>query len=156
MELIDNLHKIWKKQNHLFLISEEVNLSFEDLLNHKPIETSEIESGDVVSLVGDFDASTIITFLNLVEKNVIVVPLTKETFKQHEYFFEQSFSNVIIKNKTVKKYKRKSNPLLEQLRYKNRPGLVLFSTGTTGNLKKKRLGNRRGVSRLWLFGFPGS
>ena len=41
------------------LVSDEMNLSFRDLINQKPIDISEIESGDVVSLIGDFNSSTI-------------------------------------------------------------------------------------------------
>ena len=48
-----------------------MNLSFRDLINQKPIDISEVESGDVVSLIGDFNSSTIITFLKLIEKMLL-------------------------------------------------------------------------------------
>ena len=135
MELISKLHKSWKNKNHFFFVSDEINLSFKDLINQKPIDISEVESGDVVSLIGDFNSSTIITFLRLIEKNVVVVPLTKETKDKHEYFFKNSYSNVIIENNKVKRFKKKSHHLLEQLKLNNRPGLILFSSGITGDPK---------------------
>ena len=57
MELISKLHKSWKNKNHFFFVSDEINLSFKDLINQKPIDISEVESGDVVSLIGDFNSS---------------------------------------------------------------------------------------------------
>jgi len=135
MELIDKLQKIWEDANYPFLINEEGKLTFKDLLDTKSIDLSNIENGDVVSLVGDFNATTIISLLRLIEKNVILVPLTLDTLEQHKYFYEESFSNVLIKNNIVTKSKQKKHSLLETLRNKKRPGLILFSTGTTGKPK---------------------
>ena len=135
MELINKLQESWKDVKSSFLICEKEQLTFQDLLDEKPINLSEIENGDVVSFVGDFNSSTIITLLRLIEKNVILVPLTEETANQHKYFYEESFSNVLIKNNVITKSKKRKHLLLETLRNKNRPGLILFSTGTTGKPK---------------------
>ena len=44
---------------------------------------TDIKSGDVVALIGDFDPHSILTLLQLIDKNVILVPLTVDTRAQH-------------------------------------------------------------------------
>ena len=56
-----------------------------------------------MALIGDFDPQTISIFLKLVQQMAIVVPLTKETKSQHEYFFEVVSVDVIIENGLIKK-----------------------------------------------------
>ena len=95
-----------------------------------------IKSGDVVALIGDFDPLSISTLLNLIDKKVILVPLTKHTKSQHEYFFEQALVDIVIEDGFISRIKHsKKNELINQLRESNRAGLVLFSTGTSGKPK---------------------
>ena len=72
----------------------------------------------------------------LIDKNVIIVPLTIDTKSQHEYFFETACVDVIVEGVTVKRINNyKKHEYIENLRLLKRPGLVLFSTGTTGRPK---------------------
>ena len=41
----------------------------------------------MVALIGDFNSISIATLLMLIDKKVILVPLTNLTKEQHEYFF---------------------------------------------------------------------
>jgi len=66
----------------------------------------------------------------------IVVPLTKETKHEHEYFFESAFVDVVIDEFTVvRRQHAYSHNLINYLRKNAHAGLVLFSTGTTGRPK---------------------
>ena len=87
----------------------------------------------MVALIGDFDPSSILTLLQIIDKNVVVVPLTKETKKQHQYFFESALVDIVIEDGNVRRRDHKEkHQLIDTLRTKRHAGLVLFSTGTTG------------------------
>ena len=87
-------------------------------------------------MIGDFDPQSILTLLQLIDKNVVLVPLTIDTRSQHEYFFESALVNVVIEGNQVKRLKHSlKHELIESLKSKKHAGLVLFSTGTTGRPK---------------------
>ena len=109
---------------------------FNDILNEKTIDFSEINPGKVVALVGDYDPFTISIFFKLIDLEAIIVPLTIQTKSHHELFFEIVCVDIIIINGEVKKrtHKNKSK-LIEKLREKKSPGLIAFTSGTTGEPK---------------------
>ena len=109
---------------------------FSDITKQKPVDFSAINRGDVVALIGDFDPLSILTFLNLIELDVIVVPMTKETKEQHAYFFESALVDAVIEDGRVSRISHAfSHKTISLLRAKKHAGLVLFSTGTTGRPK---------------------
>ncbi|RLM52897.1 long-chain fatty acid--CoA ligase, partial [Halobellus sp. Atlit-31R] len=88
------------------------------------------------ALIGDFNPTSILTLLRLIDLNVIVVPLTVDTANQHDYFFESALVDVIIEDgRVVRRAHDQSHPLIDSLREQGHAGLVLFSTGTTGRPK---------------------
>jgi long-chain acyl-CoA synthetase len=90
----------------------------------------------VVALIGDFDPPSILTLLKIIDQGVIVVPLTSETKKEHQYFFESALVDIVIENGTVERREhKKKHQFIDALRAKKHAGLVLFSTGTTGRPK---------------------
>tara|TARA_B100000795_G_C22797977_1_gene440349 strand:+ start:1269 stop:2360 length:1092 start_codon:yes stop_codon:yes gene_type:complete len=67
---------------------------------------------------------------------MIVVPLTKQTQYEHEYFFESAFVNVVIDGSIViRRNPKGSHHFIDELKRNRHAGLVLFSTGTTGRPK---------------------
>ena len=111
-------------------------MRFSDVAKQKSVDLSKVKSGDVVALIGDFDPQSILTLLQLIDKNVVLVPLTIDTRSQHEYFFESALVNVVIEGNQVKRLKHSlKHELIESLKSKKHAGLVLFSTGTTGRPK---------------------
>ncbi len=67
---------------------------------------------------------------------VIVIPLTKETKHEHEYFFESAFVDVVIDERSVvRRHHNDSHNFIDELRRNEHAGLVLFSSGTTGRPK---------------------
>jgi len=136
VELMSNLSSIWDRIDYPFLIHEETELKFSEIFKQSPINLSEIKIGDVVALIGDFDPSSILALLRIIDIGAIVVPLTQDTKDRHEYFFESSFVDVVIDHGTVRRrVQTDKHELVESLREKSHAGLVGFSTGTTGRPK---------------------
>jgi long-chain acyl-CoA synthetase len=136
VNILDKLKERWSNIDYPFLIHSNGELNFRDIAKQKAVNLSDVKSGDVVALIGDFDPQSILTLLQLIEKNVILVPLTVETRAQHEYFFESAFVDVVIEGNYVRRINHKlRHDLIDTIRSKRHSGLVLFSTGTTGRPK---------------------
>jgi len=105
------------------------------------LQTTGIAPGSVVALEGDFSPNSIALFLALVERACIVVPqsnvsrkgrVRKDEIAQIEHFCEiDAADNVAFRvaDRTAE------GPLYAVLRSRNHPGLVLFSSGTSGEPK---------------------
>ena len=136
MDIIRKLSERWKGIDYPFLIHANGSLKFDEVANQQYVDLTEVKSGDVVALIGDFNPQSILTLLQLIDKNVILVPLTVDTRAQHEYFFESALVDVVIEGSDVKRIHHSQNHvLIDELRAKEHSGLVLFSTGTTGRPK---------------------
>jgi len=136
MNLVEKLTERWHHIDYPFLIHSSGELRFSEIAEQKAVDLSEVKSGDIVALIGDFDPQSILTLLQLIDKNVILVPLTVDTRAQHQYFFESALVDVVIEGEEVKRIPHgKKNEIIESLRLKKHAGLVLFSTGTTGRPK---------------------
>lgn len=119
-----------------FLIHSDREFKFGEITGQKSVDLSNVKSGDVVALVGDFNPQSILTLLQLIDKKAILVPLTVDTRSQHKYFFETALVDVIIEGNSVKRLIQNQNHhLINELRKKNHAGLIAFSTGTTGRPK---------------------
>jgi long-chain acyl-CoA synthetase len=136
VELVKKLCERWKGVDYPFLIHVNGELAFSDIQSQKMVDLDELKAGDVVALIGDFDPLSILTLLNLIDKNVILVPLTSHTRSQHDYFFESALVDLVIEGESVKRIdQNRKHKLIEQLRQDDHAGLILFSTGTTGRPK---------------------
>lgn len=119
-----------------FFVNSEKSFCLNDVIHRDFGHLEGIREGDVVALIGDFDESTIADLLRLIERKVILVPLTSETITDHDYFFQTAQVMWVVKNGIVRKIAaKKEHNLLDELRHRGNPGLVLFSTGTTGRPK---------------------
>ena len=136
MKIINHLTKIYGAENKPFLIYQNTELKFSDIINEQQINLDIVNPGDVVALIGDFNASSISTLLRLIDLKTIIVPLTIDTKNMHKYFFESALVDVVIKDgKTKYLNHNNTHKLIENLRQKSHAGLILFSTGTTGRPK---------------------
>jgi acyl-coenzyme A synthetase/AMP-(fatty) acid ligase len=119
-----------------FFINGDYSLCLNDVIHGNFDHLNGIHEGSVVALIGDFNERTIADLLQLIEKKVIIVPLTIETFSDHPYFFDCASVEWIVENGITRRAgNRVSQPLLDELRRRGNPGLILFSTGTTGRPK---------------------
>lgn len=136
MQLLEKLTNLWLGIDYPFLIYKGQELRFSELKSEFSPDLSNIQKGDVVALIGNFNPQSICTLLRLIDIGVIVVPLTIETREEHEYFFESAFVDVVIEeNKIQRRNHGQRHHFIESLRNLGHAGLVLFSTGTTGRPK---------------------
>jgi len=136
MKILEKLAEIWRGIDHPFLIHKGDSLGFSEIASQHPVDLSGVRKGDVVAIIGDFNPSSILTLLRLIDRGVVVVPLTIETRHEHGYFFESALVDVVIDGTEVhRRSHRQNHELIEQLRKRGHAGLVLFSTGTTGRPK---------------------
>jgi len=136
--ILDHLRQIWLGNSDPFLLTTNQSLSYNEIISHSPSDIDNISRGDVVALIGDFDTETISSLLHLLESGAIVVPLTNDTTQQHEYFIQESLTQYVFhRSKLIKILSKEklSHPLFDSLRCTGDPGIILFTTGTTGKPK---------------------
>ncbi len=105
------------------------------------LDDSGLETGSVVGLEADFSPRAIATMLALIERGCVVVPLTESVEDQKpefreiaevEWILEIDASDGVGVRSTGR---RAGHELMEELRRRGHPGLVLFSSGSTGKSK---------------------
>jgi len=134
--LMSVLASRWEGVDQPFLISGDNSLRIGEVLAKRSPHLDGVQPGEVVALIGDFDAQSIADLLTLVERRAVLVPLTSLTRNDHEYFFEAALVDWVIEDgQATKRTHQETHPLLDDLRARDHPGLVLFSTGTTGRPK---------------------
>lgn len=120
-----------------FLLGRTGSLSLADVLAADASALAPVRRGDVVALVGDFDAQSILLLLRLIEAGAIIVPLTRATQADHDYYLATALADLAIEDGRVRRLRdgRAAHPLLDELRGRGHAGLILFSSGTTGRPK---------------------
>lgn len=136
-DILGELAAIHADNDQPFLISDAGDLRFADLERAQAADLSGIASGDVVALIGTFDPTSIVTLLRLIDLGAVLVPLTEDTAADHDYFFDAAGVDVVIEGTHARRIRTEplAHPFLDQLRASGHPGLVLFSSGTTGRPK---------------------
>jgi long-chain acyl-CoA synthetase len=135
MNLLERITDIWRDSGDPFLISTRGELFVSQIDSSLP-DLSMVKTGDVVALIGDFDSSSIASLLYLSDLGAIVMPLSILTKIDHDYFFHEGKVQFVIEDSTCTSIApRQEHDLLNNLRQLNHPGLILFSTGTTGRPK---------------------
>jgi long-chain acyl-CoA synthetase len=105
------------------------------------LEREGVEPGTVVGLEGEFSPNAIALLLALVERTAIVVPQSnasragrerKDEIAQVEAYFRVDDADAVSFERTGR---TATAELYAELRRRGRPGLVLFSSGTSGDPK---------------------
>lgn len=105
------------------------------------LEDHDLTDGSVVSLESDFSPNATALLLALIEKNCIIVPLTPSIEMKKKEYREiaevETVVNLDAEDKcTIEHTGQKSTHIiLNTLKNKNHPGLILFSSGSTGTSK---------------------
>jgi long-chain acyl-CoA synthetase len=143
---IDFLQKIFL-QNHEFeaiiwnnKVTKyfELNVQIEDFV--KELRDKKIESGAVVAVIGDFTPNSIALLLALISHKCIVVPLTIDNKNTHK-LYEIAGVEYVFKNDNNDNFDfeiigiKIKNTYYKHLFDLDHPGLVLFSSGTSGEPK---------------------
>lgn len=133
--------KLSKFNEEIAVVDEGKEYTFKQILNEyeyakQLLINNSVKKNSVVSLLADFTPQSMAMFLALIEYNAIIVPISKTiktidsyiNISESEYFIDINNNQIIIKetgNKTT-------HAMLTALQKENAPGLILFSSGTTG------------------------
>jgi len=128
------------------VIWKDVSYSYSWLLERIVYWRSEIRArglkpGTVVVMEADFSPNAIALFLALTESSAILVPLTSSVRAKREEFIGIAQGELAVTLDASDKAAftelpgKPSSPLYEILRERKSPGLVLFSSGSTGKSK---------------------
>jgi len=128
------------------IVWRDESFDYKWLLDHihswkAKVDKENIISGTVVILEADFSPTALALLLILVDKGCIVVPLTSSVESQKSEFIETAEGEVVFKideNDHLEISKTShvaTHEFTNKLKEKQRPGLVLFSSGSTGKSK---------------------
>ncbi len=101
----------------------------------------ELGPGQVVSIEGDYSPNAVSLLLALIDCGAIIVPLTQSVAAQREEFLAIAEVQAVISLHADDSWQLErrpvevNNPLSCQLLASGNPGLVLFSSGSTGKSK---------------------
>jgi long-chain acyl-CoA synthetase len=107
----------------------------------KTIQEREIPCGLVVILEADFSPNAVALFLALIEHACVLVPLTSSVELKKKEFIEIAQGEITFRidefdNTTISKLEYQADHLLyASIREEKHPGLILFSSGSTGKSK---------------------
>lgn len=106
------------------------------------LRANQIQSGSVVEILGDFSPESIAALLALIEHNCIIVPFSPSVKNRAEL---SSIAQVEIRiafdekqNYTINKLGNSPDifhSILKKLKNEKKPGLILFSSGSSGKPK---------------------
>lgn len=97
-----------------------------------------MREGEVALLQGEFSPNSIALLLALMDIRSVSVPLTKERVQEKEYFCEAAFVNWIIdvdekdSVNVSRTQEKRGHQLYDYLRKSEHPGIVFFTSGSTG------------------------
>lgn len=136
--------KIKSNGNNIAVVSDGREYTFLDILNQINeakdfLNENNVKECSIVSLLAEFTPKSIAMFLALIERNAIIVPISK-TIKGVDSYIRVSESEYFIdiqnEQQTIKKMDNNArHPMLLDLKENKTPGLILFSSGTTGEPK---------------------
>ncbi len=132
----DNEAIVWHDQiyNYNWLL-ERVHY-WQDLIN-----SQNVRAGEVAIIEADFSPNSIALFLALVDQGCIIVPMTSSVADKKQEFITIAQGEVLFaidQNDQVKSTglpNRASHEYYTKLQSLNHPGLILFSSGSTGKSK---------------------
>ena len=125
-----------------FLVGDRESVTFAEVAGAASSAGSDLDrirSGDVAAIVGDFDAVSIASMLALLDRGAIVMPLTEGTAPDHDYLLNAGRAVWVVRGGSVEQRDARTDShslaLLQELRLRNHPGVIFFSSGTTGRPK---------------------
>lgn len=136
------IERMKQREQEPALITAEGEIGYTELVARidrwkAVIQNAGIEPGAVVSIESDYSFDAIAALLALWDQQCIVVPLAPDSAPQHAQFREiaQIENRVICANDSVDispTGTQSEHPYYEELRRSGHPGLVLFTSGTSG------------------------
>ena len=105
------------------------------------LDSHEVVAGQVVSLEGDYSPGACALLLALIDRDAVIVPLTRSVETHREEFMQVAEVQEAVTFDDADSWGIRhrdqvvANPLTRQLVEAGQPGLVLFSSGSTGKSK---------------------
>ena len=140
MGILDHLAARNEGNDSPFLITPSDRLTFQEIAaaaKQSEELLAPVKKGDIVAIVGDFDRPSIAAMLQLLDRDAIVVPLTEGTKPDHDYFLESAGAQWVLRDGELSSLELNARPnhLISELRGRDHPGIIFFSSGTTGRPK---------------------
>jgi len=118
---------------------QEVQASYQDILDYYQkwsyrLDQMQISSDAVIAVLGDYCLSSIGLMLAIIDRGCVYVPLST-SIKNIDHFLEIAEVSFFIdlKNDTINQTTHQvQHALIDTLNQQKRPGLILFSSGSTG------------------------
>lgn len=105
------------------------------------LSAGRVASGQVVVVEADFSPNAVALMLALIQRGAIIVPLTKSVAAKRDEFITTAQAEICIGFDSHdyadlrKTGNAATNPILRNLATSGHPGLILFSSGSTGKSK---------------------
>lgn len=146
--MIDFLLEVFRENsNQECIIFNNHKFYYSDLLRdiesaQAKLKSLNVQAGDVVSIEGDYNPMSVAFFLATLEAKAVAVPLTESVKSKKPEF--KNISQVTVEVKispegellSIERSSRTvDHPILLDLKAKQNPGLILFSSGSTGASK---------------------
>lgn len=136
--LLDKIIQVMKENNDkTAFITDGITYTYHDLLAaHEKWQNTlvSIPEGSIFCVRGEFNINSISLMLALINRKCIYVPLAKAV-KDIEFCLNTAECEYFLdleKGEIEKRDVKVSHPILLDLRKKGNPGMVFFSSGTTG------------------------
>ena len=128
------------------LVWQDRAYSYGDLLDlirshQSSLANHNIRPGSIVSLEADFSPSSVAMLLALIDNRNVIVPLTDSVKDKRDEFREIANVEYVVEIKANDDVSfqgtghKVDHQLLQELQGRNHPGLILFSSGSTGKSK---------------------
>lgn len=145
MLINDLLDKLKPFSSEPAIILDNDVLSYGDILKKmehwdKTLLDHDIHGGEVTALIGDYSADAIPLILSLIRNNNIIVPVSPLAHINFDVYFKIAHVRNIIELKEAgatfsKRTVPEGHVLLNELVNEEHPGLILFTSGSTGEPK---------------------
>lgn len=113
-----------------------------------------VKAGDCVAFSGDFSSGTVSLLLALIANGNIAIPLTRSVLSKSEREQRSAYASIVFEFDRDDEWQARrlgqpmDHPLLSELRQREESGIVLFSSGSTGEAKASLLSVPRLLSRF--------
>jgi long-chain acyl-CoA synthetase len=132
----DNLAIVWQDQRFTYGQLLEAIAYWQDKL-----KAERVLSGEVVALEGNYSLNACALLLALIKQNNIIVPITSTASAHREEYVDTAEVTVVIRlddgdqHRIDRRHVTVKNPLTLKLIELGDPGLILFTSGSTGKRK---------------------